>query len=453
MEYAHVRNRDSLLSHGNKELKKAVLDIIDAGLKVCDSYSQVKKLVRLNGDKLSVGERVYDLKKHRRIYVLGAGKATFPMAKALDDILGDGITDGVVICKHGQEGELSHSRLYFASHPIPDQYGIDATQQMMAIARQTQKDDLIFSISSGGSTSLMPYPVEGITLEDKQQTFRVLLHSGADIFEMNAVRNHLTRSKSGWLAKTIHPEAHIFNLGISDAVGLGEEIVEPCIVIPCTFNDARATLTKYKLWDSVPKSVADYIRNGSEANENPQDLSDHIIYNYVLVNEDIACQGALEKAKELGFNAVILSTMMECDAWEMGVMYANIAREIYMNDRPIKKPAVFISGGENVMKIRIPDPGLGGPSQQFTLSAATLLAKIPGAVVAGIDTDGTDGPTDMAGGIADFTTIKKAAELGIDIFEYLDNFDATTALKALGAVIYTGATGTNVNDLRVVAVG
>lgn len=446
----YIKNDSELLSHGNQVLRKAALEIVDEGLSGADPYIKTKQLVRVDGSTLFVGNKQFDLNYYTRIYVLGAGKATYPIAKALDEILGGLITDGVVICKYGQQGTLQHSRMYFASHPVPDENGYKACQELMKIARQTVDTDIVFSIATGGSTSLMPYPVEGVTLEEKRQTGLVLLRSGANMWEMNYVRKHLTQAKAGFLAKAIAPKAPIINIGVTDGIGQGEDqCVEPTVPDYSYFEDARNVLSKYHLWDKVPKSVADYIKNGTPEQETPKDLSDCNVFNFLILHVDIAVESAFKKAKEMGFNAVILSTFVEGESREVGGMIAAISKEILYYDRPIQKPAAIISGGEVTVKVNIPDPGEGGPSQQFAAGAAVLLKDADNIVIIGIDTDGTDGPTDMAGGIVDSSTIKRAEELSINIFEHMDKFNESVALRELGDAVYTGATGTNVNDLRV----
>ncbi len=446
----YIKNTDKLLSHGNTYLRSKMIEILEAGIASADPYLKTRELVSLEGDILHVGKDDFDLKYYTRIYVLGAGKATYPIAKALDDTLGSLITDGVVICKYGQEGSLEHMRMYHSSHPVPDENGFMACKELMKIARQTVDTDIVFSISTGGSTSLMPYPVDGVTIEDKRQTGFALLRSGANMWEMNYVRTHLTQAKGGFLAKAIAPRAPILNIGVADGIGQGSDLcVEPTCPCYATFQDARDVLTKYNLWDKVPKSVAEYIRNGTPEQENPKDLSDRNIFNYLIVEVDKAVEGAYEKAKELGYHTEILSTFVEGEAREIGAMMAFISKEIATYNRPFKKPACFITGGEATMTIRIPNPGEGGPSQQCALGASVWMRELDNVVIACIDTDGTDGPTVYAGGIVDSSTITRAEEIGVNIYKGMDDYSDSVVLKALDDVIFTGGTGTNVNDLRV----
>ena len=450
MEYRYVKNAAAILSHGNVAMRAKALEILEAGLTKADPYVKTRELVHVEGDTLCVGENRFDLHYYTRIYVLGAGKATYPIAKALDDVLGERITDGVVICKYGQEGELKHSRLYFSSHPVPDENGYKACQELMQIARQTVDTDIVFSISTGGSTSLMPYPVEGVTIEEKRQTGFALLRSGANMWEMNYVRKHLTQAKAGLLAKAISPKAPIINIGVSDGIGQGlDQCVEPTVTDASTFADAQNVLSKYHLWDKVPASVANYIKNGTPEQETPKDLSDRNIFNFLIVEVDKAVEGAYEKALEMGYHAEILSTFVEGEAREIGAMTSFIAKEIKTYNRPFPKPACFISGGEATMKIGIPNPGEGGPSQQCALGASVWMDGLEDVVIVCADTDGTDGPTKYCGGIVDCSTIERANEKGLDLYGYMDTFNDSKALLALDDIIFTGGTGTNVNDLRI----
>ena len=449
---SYIRNLDALLSHGNQNLRATVFDIIDHALAQADPYKATRKLVSLEGDVLHVGGMNIDLTKQGKIWLLGTGKATFPIAKALEDILGDRIADGVIICKYGQEGTLSRARLYFSSHPIPDENGFSAAKQALALARKTQPGDLVFACVTGGSSALMPYPVEGVTLDEKKLVNKLLLTCGANIVEINNVRKHLSQVKGGWLAKAVHPGAHLINLTVSDVIGDPLDYIT-CPTVPdtATFDDARRTLTKYDLWDKVPPSVSAYLKAGGPARETPKDLSDHHIDNFIIVPGTAACEGAADRARELGFETMILSTMLEGESRELGGTFAAIAKEILMSGRPLKPPCVVIGGGETTVRITS-EPGQGGPNQEFALGAALWIDRIGDVVIVGQDSDGTDGPTTFAGGVVDNLTAERAKQFEVDIFGALKSHDVTPALVKLKDAILTGATGTNVNDLKVMLV-
>ena len=448
---SYIKNRDQLLSHGNIQLRRAALDIIDHALIQADPYKATRKLVRIDGNRLTVGDICFDLDKNQRIFLLGAGKATFPIAKALEDLLGNRITDGVIICKYGQDGRLNHSQMNLASHPIPDEAGLAAARDALALARETRAGDIIFGCITGGSSALMPYPVPGISLDEKKKVNQLLLTCGANIIEINAVRKHLSQIKGGRLARALHPRAHLINLTVSDVIGDPlDYITDPTVPDTSTFEDARRTLTKYNLWDRVPSSVARFLKSAGPQHETPKeiDLAHYQKNNFIIVAGDAACVAAEEKARELGFRAMILSTMFEGESLELGRNFAAIAKEIKLNQRPLAIPAAVIGGGETTVKIRENPAGLGGPNQEFSLAAALGIEVVGPVVVVGFDSDGTDGPTEVAGGIVDEQTLYRARQKGIDVFGSLIRHDVTPVFKELEDTIETGATGTNVNDLK-----
>jgi len=447
---AYVKNTNHLLSHGNINTRTAALEIIEHALAEANPYNATKALVSIQGDILRVGELKFDLPQNRHIYLLGAGKATYPIAKALEEILGDRISGGVIVCKYGQEGTLSQADLHLASHPIPDESGFEASQKALDLAAQTQKDDIVFGCITGGSSALFPFPAVGITLEEKKAVSLLLLTCGANIVEINAVRKHLSQIKGGRLAKAIHPQAHLINLTVSDVIGDPlDYITDPTVPDTSTFDDAKATLTKYDLWSEVPSSVSRFLKRADPEFETPKerDLAKYNRRDFIIVKGDAACEAAAEKAKALGFNTMILSTMLEGESKELGRTFAAIAREVLLNHRPLKPPCVVIGGGETTVKIDGAS-GEGGPNQEFTVSAALSIENIEDVVIMGLDSDGSDGPTDYAGAIADKSTVSRARELCIDLFDCLKRHAVTPALCELGDAIHTGATGTNVNDLK-----
>ncbi len=451
---SYIKNTHQLLSHGNRQIRKTLIEIIDSAIAKADPYRATKELVKIQGDQLMVGDFKFDLNPQPRIYILGTGKATFPIARALEDLLGDRITDGLVICKYGQQGALSRSKLCLASHPIPDEAGLEYAQEALALAGGTRPGDIVFACITGGSSALMPLPVSGVSLEEKKKVNRLLLTCGANIVEINAVRKHLSQIKGGFLAQQIHPQARLINLTVSDVIGDALDYIT-CPTVPdtSTFDDARATLTKYDLWEKVPVSVRDYLKNGGPHQETPKaaDMAHHSIYNFVMLSADAACEGAAEKAGQMGLETMVLSTMLEGESKELGRTFAAMAREIILNQRPLVPPCAIIGGGETTVKID-GAAGTGGPNQEFAVAVALGIDHIGNVGAAGIDSDGTDGPTDLAGGLVDAHTVAAAAESGIDLFGCLKRHDVSAALKAIGGAVETGATGTNVNDLKIMVV-
>lgn len=445
----YIKNRNDLISHGEKALREDAIEIMDYALLVADPYYQVKKLIELEGNMLKVGEVLFDLSLHGDIYVIGAGKATYPIAKALEEILGERIKKGMVICKHGQEGSLERICMRLAAHPVPDENSISGAVDLLEIVSETKADDIVFSAITGGSSSLLVLPVADIELSDLQKTYKLLLRSSMNIVEMNSVRKHICRVKGGRLAAAVHPGAHLINLTVSDVIGDMLDYIT-CPTVPDTsyLADALAAIEKYNLTDVLPEKVTAYLSAAGPDGETPKDLSDHKIYNYIIVKGDAACTAALEKAKELGYNAAIISTMLEGESKEVGNTFAAIAKEIKLYDRPLQKPAAIIGGGETTMKISIENPGEGGPNQQFALAAAAGIDGVAGIVITGLDTDGTDGVSNYAGGLIDGLSALTAEQKGIDITETMARYNDSAALREIGDNIITGATGTNVNDLK-----
>ncbi|MEM1991606.1 MAG: glycerate kinase [Nitrososphaerota archaeon] len=449
---ALVKNKHALLSHGNVEGRKIVLDIIEYTLKSVDAYDLVRGVVFVEGQTLSINRLKYDLSRIRNIYVVGAGKGSVRIAEALEDILGNRISAGIIIEKRGQGRKLSMIKVVEGGHPIPDGAGLEAAKEVVEIAKRAQDGDLIIACITGGCSALMPLPAEGISLDDKRIVTDLLLKCGATIDEINAVRNHISAIKGGRLAMYAHP-AEIVNLVLVDEVaGLPWG---PMVPDPTTFVDAVRVLKKYRLWEKVPDSVRRHLEMGLSDQRmetpKPEDFERLKVHNVVLASIEIACEAAKKRAEELGLNSMILSTMMEGESREVGIVLASIAKEVEKKCRPIKPPCALIAGGETTVTIT-DHCGEGGPSQELALSSSLKIHKSKKIVIASIDTDGTDGPTDVAGGIVDGYTLDRAKEKGIDVYENLMKHASSRVLKGLEDVIITGPTGTNVADLNVVVV-
>ena len=444
----YIKNKEELTSHGEVTGRGTVIDIIEHALLAADPYTATINLVHLHGNILNVDNLRYDLSKRGKIYLFGAGKATFPIAKALEEILGERISDGVVILKEGQEGTLERVRMREASHPLPDERGFMAAKEMKSLAETAQKGDLVFCAITGGSSALAPFPAPGITIEEKRRVHELLIYSGATIREINAVRKHLSQIKGGKLALSIFP-AELINLTVSDVTGDPLDCITD-LTVPdtSTFEDAIRVLKKYDLVGKIPKSALEYLLNATPEMENPRNFDGMPVHTFVIVKSKVVCEAASNRAKELGFAPMILTTTFEGESREVSHIFTGMAREIKTYGRPLTTPCVVIAGGETTVTIS-GNCGKGGPNQEFMLSAALQLARVSGVVIAAIDTDGTDGPTELAGGIIDSSTTERAKEKGLDLLESLLSHDASTILSKLSDAIITGQTGTNVNSLYV----
>lgn len=447
-----IQNKDELLSHGNINVREVVLDVAECAIEAVDAYKSTKNMIRVEEDSLLVKDLIFDMRKVRNIYVLGGGKATFSIAKALDEILGERITRGTIIVKRGEKRRLKNIKVLEAGHPIPDEAGYEGAQEIIEIAKEACENDLVFCAITGGASALMPFPVKGISLEDKKRVTELLLKCGATIDEINAVRNHISEIKGGRLAKYLHP-AEIINLIIVDEVA--GQPWGPTVPDTSTFQDAVRVLKKYGLWKKVPVTVKERLKRGIS---NPhletlkeKDFESFKVHNIILADNNVMCEAAKKKAEELGYNSLILSTKLEGESREVGIVLASIAKEVEKKGRPIKPPCFLILGGETTVTLT-GCTGMGGPSQELVLGASLKIAGSEKIVIASIDTDGTDGPTEIAGGIVDGYTLKRASKMGLDIFKILKKHNSSEALIKLGDAIITGPTGTNVMDLNLIAV-
>jgi len=447
-----IKNEGELLSHGNRRGREAVLDIIKYALKAVDSYEATKRTIFLEDGRLIVGAYSYDLSEVENIYVVGGGKATFPIAQALEEILGGRIKRGVINVKRGEKRRLKYVKVIEAGHPIPDEAGLEGAREIVDIAREAREGDLVFCLITGGASALMPMPAGDISLEDKKKVTDMLLRCGATIDEINTVRNHISAIKGGRLAKIIHP-AEIINLIVIDEVA--GRPWGPTVPDTSTFYDAVNVLRKYGLWRKVPETVREYLKRGmvdpSLETPKPRDFEGLKVHNVILADNEAMCRAAGKRAEELGFKSLILTTKLEGESREVGIVLASIAREVEERGRPIEPPCVLILGGETTVTITR-SCGRGGPSQEFVLGAALKISGSKRIVIASIDTDGTDGPTEVAGGIVDGYTLKRAEEKGVDIFKSLRRHDCYEALMKLQDAIITGPTGTNVMDLNIIVV-
>lgn len=459
-----IRNAERLLSTGDVASRRVVLDIADRTLARLDSYHRIRGLMRLEGDVLHIGTRSWDLSKKRNIYLFGAGKACNHMAMAVDHVLGDRLTRGIAIVKISEpDDRFGKTEVFVGGHPLPNEEGLRASQKIIRIVDQAGPDDLFICVISGGSSALMSCPVDGLTLQDEIDTTDVLLKSGAGIYEINAVRRHISALNGGMLAKRIQDRgAELIGFGISDAVGspaTGDIAVPyaaykstPIGPDATTLDDARATIVNFGVADRLPKAVVDYLMTAGPDKETPKAFPNN---TYFLLNTlPDSCIYAKEAAESLGLPAVILTSFLEGEAKDAGTIMASLAREIQAYGNPVKPPCVILSSGEVTTTIldNAVIKGHGGPGQEMTVSFAIAAAKTRGACLLSIDSEGTDGTAKVAGGITDSTTLKAAEAKGINLYQSLRDHACYEALEATDSAIFTGNTGTNLCDLNILYV-
>jgi len=437
------------------QLRRDARTIFDAGLRAVDPAELVKRELRRPRDMLEVAGRHYDLAKYRRLYVVGAGKASARMASAVEDIADGSLHGGIVIVKYGHSVPLNKIKVIAAGHPVPDEAGANATREIIAALSQAKKDDLILCLLSGGGSALLSYPADNLSLEDKQTMTRLLLDCGAKIQEINAIRKHLSRVKGGRLAQLASP-ATIVSLILSDVVGDHIESIASGPTAPdgTTFSDCWRIIERYGLIGQIPTTVRDFLEQGVQGKiaetPKPGDRLFEKVQNVIVGNNRTALLAAEHQAEALGYHTLILSSFIEGEAREAALFHSAIAKEIISTDNPVSRPACVISGGETTVTIR--SDGRGGRNQEFALAAAIEIDGTEGVAILSGGTDGTDGPTDAAGGIVDGTTIKRAKNRGLEANYYLNRNDSYRFLQAAGDLLVTGPTFTNVMDLRLVLV-
>lgn len=437
-------------------LRRDALRIFRSSLEAADPAKAVARAVTLAGETLRTGGRVYRLDQFDRIVVLGAGKASAAMAHALERILGRRISAGLVNTKYGHLARLKRIDLNECGHPVPDEQGIAGARRIMSLAEGCGPRDLVFCLISGGASALTPLPAPGITLEEKQAVTRALLACGATIHEINAVRKHISGIKGGQLARLAAP-ATVISLLLSDVIGDSLDVIGSGPTAPdsSTFASAWAVMVKYGIEGRIPPAVAERFRQGmaGEIAETPKagDACFRKTLNLIVGSNRLAVDAAAVKARELGYKPVVLSTFIEGETREIAAMHAAIAREALVSGRPAKPPVCLISGGETTVTIR--GNGLGGRNQEFALAAALALDGLAGVVAFSGGTDGTDGPTDAAGAIADGATVRRAVSLGLNPGAALAANGSYHFFEALNDLVKTGPTGTNVMDIRLLLVG
>ncbi|MGQ9506271.1 MAG: glycerate kinase type-2 family protein [Candidatus Bathycorpusculaceae bacterium] len=454
-----IKNKEKLIENGetplNKKARELALKSLEFALNAVDPKQIIKSKVLLKNSTLYVDKYVFDLKKFKNVYVVGGGKASGLMAEALEQVLGHLIKRGFVNVPYGSKHKTEVIELHEASHPIPDDSGVKGTRQMLEIAEKAEKNDLIICLISGGGSSLMPLPRGEITIADKREITDALLKCGATINEINTVRKHISDFKGGWLAKKAYP-ASILNLILSDVVGDPLDFIAsgPTVSDSTTFSDAIKVLKKYGLWEKAPISIKKVLLDGERGRvpETPKakDEAFKKVFNVVIGNNRLASQTAQNRLKKEGLNTLLLTATLEGEARYVGTMLASIAREVSASGNPIPKPAGIIAGGETT--VTITGKGKGGRNQEIALAAAIKMKGVDGAVLASVSTDGIDGPTDAAGAIVDGKTLIRAAEKGLTPEEYLAENDSYNFFSKLEDLIFTGPTGTNVNDISMIIV-
>ena len=463
-----IKNLEALSSRGNVGGRKVVLEILETGLKAPDSYPNVRKMLRIENGKLFIGHPdffqqivdkpalplVFNLKDVKNIYVVGGGKAVQRQAEAVEDVLGDRITDSQLQLKKGEEVRLKKIKVTLAGHPIPDEDSVKGAQRILDIERKAKEGDIVFFCTSGGGTALKALPAPGISLVDLQKVYRILYFGcGASMPESNAVRNLLTLVR-GKHAKNVKG-ATVIELSTPEQPPVFRVHVFRTPTHLEAYDAAIGVLKDYQCWDKIPEAVRGYLekRDPRFLPPTPEEWRQRPYYRFRVMGPEYMIEAARKKSEEMGLNTTVLATTLnDVAARDLGGMLASIAEEVEVLGRPLKPPCVFISGGEAVVAIG-DETGVGGRNQELCLAAAMRIEGSKNTVIGSVDSDGTDGPTDAAGAIVDGETMGRIRKAGFNLNQELSHHNSFPVLNALDDIIYTGRTSTNVRDLRVVYVG
>lgn len=453
---------DPAILAADPQRRQRILPVLEAALRAVDPSAAVAQAMRREGDRLAIGSAVYDLGQFEHVYLLGFGKAAVAMGLAAAQALGPRLAGGALVTKHGHTAgakELPPSvQVLEAGHPVPDAAGVHAAQRIAALAQQATARDLVLCLISGGGSALLTLPAAGLDLADLQATTHALLRCGASIDELNALRKHLEQLKGGRLRQLAGP-ATCVSLALSDVVGSPLDVIAsgPTVPDPSTWAEAWQIVQRYGLAAALPAGVAVRLQAGIAGRlpDTPKPGDPLFDRGQALVVADNAraALAAQAAARGLGFEALVLSTFLEGEAREAAKVVVALGREVAAQGRPVAPPACLLLGGETTVTLR--GAGRGGRNQELALAAALALARIPeGAriVVAALATDGSDGPTDAAGGLADAGTVVRGRAKGLDAASHLAGNDAYPFLRASGDLLHTGPTLTNVGDLVAVFV-
>lgn len=442
---------------GKIAFNKLVTEIFYASLKAVDSYESVKHYTH----KI---RSAYQNGNFSRLIIIGFGKAAYPMAEAIEDNLWKSIDIGIVITKYGHskeqktrvKGQRSRIKVYEAGHPLPDENGLKGTEEIIKLLKDTDENTFITCLISGGGSSLLVSPYEGISLDEKQKITELLLRAGADINELNTVRKHISKVKGGRLVEIAYP-AKVISLILSDVTGDRLDIIASGPTSPdgTSYNNALRVLKEYSLMGKSPKSILEVLQKGVSGliPETPKEgnkIFDNV-ENIIIGSNRIALDAAKKKAEEMGLNAEIISYELTGEARDMGKWLAQKAKGIRKASGARREEKVcLISGGETTVTVK--GLGLGGRNMELALAFAIEIEGFDGITLLSAGTDGTDGPTDAAGAIVNGETAIKAKAIGIDPGAYLRNNDSYNFFKKIDGLFITGPTGTNVMDIQIMVI-
>lgn len=434
-----------------KDLKADAKKIIESAINSVKPDLLIRRKMKIEDQNLQVDDFEEKLNSFENIYVVGAGKASAEMGRAVESLLKEKLTGGVISVKYGHGKPCRKIQVLEAGHPVLDQGGLSATEKILGIAEKAGEKDLVICLISGGGSALLESLPENILLKDLQDVFELLLKSGANIEEINAVRKHLSRVKGGQLARAISP-ATCVSLILSDVIGDPLDAIAsgPTAADSTTFYDAWEVMRKYRLKNKISKSVHKYLENGTNGTTpetlKPGDPIFKNVHNIIIGNNLEALKSASDNAAKMGYNTMILSSRIQGEAKEVAKVLTAIVKEIQINNFPVSRPACVLMGGETTVTIK--GEGEGGRNQELVLAAFIEMKQVEWPyIIVSLGTDGTDGPTDAAGGMVHPSMWKTVMKKNINPQKFLENNDSYNFLKNTNGLIKTGPTGTNVMDI------
>jgi glycerate 2-kinase len=446
-----VQNRDTLVDHGNRAARELLVDLVDGVFDTLRPAELLADVATVEDGVLTIESKTYDLGDFEDVYLVGSGKGSQAVVEAISELFETDLVAPLVVEKRGQARDTDDVRVLEADHPVPSPASERAGEAVLDLADEVGPDDLVLVAVTGGTSALLAAPPAGIDTADLASVTDQLLREGAPIEDLNTVRKHLSRLKGGRLAERLAPATVVGLIVVDEVAG---EPWGPTVPDRTSPTDAQAVVQQYDLREAVPASVRDHLDSAATdvtaGSEGTPSTLPSTVHNLVLADGTDACEAAARLARDRGYKVAVLSTTVEGESREVAQALASIATEIAAYDRPVEPPCVLISGGETTVTVP-DDAGEGGPNQEFALACAARVAGRDIAVTA-VGTDGTDGPTDAAGGLVDGATARRARERDVDIADTLRRHDSTTALQAVDDAMYTSA-GTNVMDIRLFYVG
>lgn len=434
-------------------LKEDAAEILKSAIEAVEPSVAVKRALTRDKNTLQVGPRSYDLDQYEKIYVIAFGKASVPMAKALEEILYDLPLQGIAITKYGLASQLPRIEVYEAAHPVPDENSLKAGQMVKELLSKAGDGDLVIFLISGGGSSLFALPRKDVSFKEFVKLHEALLTSGATIKEINTVRKHLSTVKGGGLARMAFP-AQSISLVLSDVVGDPLDVVASGPTVPdsSTFEDFNDIVERYHitLLPSISRLLEDGLNGLVEETLKTGDHVFDICYNKLIGTNCIALDAAAKKASQMGYNTLLLSSYITGESKEVAKVFSALGRNELLHARPMSRPACILAGGETTVTIK--NGGKGGRCQEMALSFAIETEGLEDLLFLAAGTDGIDGPTDAAGAFADGDSVEKGSMKGMDARIMLNSHDSYTFFNGIGDLLKIGQTGTNVMDIYILLV-